>query len=46
MDLTQFNLQMVWAKVVLVDWICSELVLVGCKWAHHINWFGLSWMLE
>ena len=40
------NLQMVWARVVLVDWICSGLVLVGFKWAHHINWFGLSWMLE
>ena len=40
----QFNLQMVWARVILVDWICSGLILVGCKWVHHINWFDLSWM--
>ena len=38
------DLQMVWAKMVLVDWIFSGLVLVGCKWVHHINWFDLSWM--
>ena len=37
---------MVWARVVLMDWICSGLGLVGYKWASHINWFGLSWMLK
>ena len=33
----QVNLQMVWARVVLMDWICSGLDLVDCKWASHIN---------
>ena len=38
----QVNLQMVLARVVLMDWICSGFGLVGCKWASHINWFGLK----